>query len=332
MSDITADPFGEDADASLQVRLTALGGDFVLTSPARQLLELAAEAFGGLPRLRVGRRPARFAVRLVLNEHRPGWARGQAPPPPAFSAGAGLLCAAIDAGNFAVIDVDMSRAMISVSKAMLEHPYYPRYELIELAFLTLAARAQGLVPLHAACVGTNGKGVLLIGASGAGKSTLCLHALGGGLQLLSEDSAFVSPTSLRVTGVPNYLHLAQDAPGFLPRGALRRTIERSPVIRRRSGARKFEVDIRELRAAAPPSPLRLVATVALSRRPAGRAGTLTPLDRDASVSTLRREQPYAVHRSHNWAAFERRFAELPAYELRRAEHPSIAAEQLLSLL
>jgi hypothetical protein len=178
----------------------------------------------------------------------------------------------------------------------------------------------------------NGDGVLLIGGSGAGKSTHCLHALAGGMQLLSEDSAFVEPKSLRVTGVSNYLHLARDTPGFLRPGALRRAIERSPVIQRRSGARKLEVDLRTLGADAARKPLRLVATVFLSRRAAGRARALRALDGDACVPRLRREQPYAVQTFSGWTAFERRVAALPSYELRRTEHPDIATRQLRELL
>jgi hypothetical protein len=133
-----------------------------------------------------------------------------------------------------------------------------------------------------------------------------------------------------VTGVPNYLHLAHDAPGFLRPGALRLAIERSPVIERRSGARKLEVDLRKLRAESAHQPLRLIATVFLSRRAAG-ARALEPLDRDTCVRRLRREQPYAVHRFSGWAAFERRVAGLPAYELRRTVHPDIAVRQLRGL-
>lgn len=332
MSAAAGDPFGEASEAQLHTRASVLGGNFIIRSSAPKLLELAIEAFGGLSAHRLERQPPRFIVRLVLNDRQRTWARGAAPPPPVFSSGAGLLSATIDAGNFAVMDPAMSRALISVSKAMLEHPYYPRYELIELACLTLATRVQGLAPLHAACVGANGDGVLLIGGSGTGKSTLCLHALAGGMQLLSEDSAFVSPTRLLVTGVPSYLHLARDALGFLPPGALRRAIERSPVIERRSGARKLEVDVRKLHVKLPRKSLRLVATVFLSRRAAGHAQALRTIDRDACISRLRREQPYAVHTFPGWTSFERRVAALPSYELRRTEHPNVAVRLLRELL
>jgi hypothetical protein len=332
MSASAGDPFREDSKAHLHARLSVLGSDFDFRSSAQQLLELALEAFGGLPKQRLERRPPRFTVQLVLNDRKPTWPRGAAPPPPIFSSGTGLLSATIDAGNFAVLDPGMSRALISVSRAMLEQPYYPRYELIELACLTLAARGQQLAPLHAACVGANGNGLLLIGSSGTGKSTLCLQALASGLQLLSEDSAFIVPTSLRAMGVANYLHLTRDAVGFVRAGALRRAIERSPVIERRSGARKLEVDLRTLQAKIPRKPLRLVATVFLSRRAAGRAPALQTIDRAAGIVRLRREQPYAVHRYASWGAFERRIVELPSYELRRAAHPDIAVRHLRDLL
>jgi hypothetical protein len=202
---------------------------------------------------------------------------------------------------------------------------------VELAFLTLAARGQSLVPLHAACVGAHGKGLLLMGASGAGKSTLSLHAFVDGLQLLSEDSAFVALESLRISGVPGYLHVSPQGLRFLRSHPLRKAIERSPTIERRSGARKHEVDLRKLDGKIARAPLRLAATVFLSRRPARRNAVLQPLGREALLERLRREQPYASAQPH-WRAFERRAVRIPAYELRRPEHPDIAIRLLRGLL
>jgi hypothetical protein len=328
---VKRDPFGEDTGAASRARLSVLGGDFTVRTTDPALLELAVDAFGRLPKQRFDRRPPRFTVQLVRNDLPQTWAGGEAPPAPMLSAGAGLLCATVDAGNFAVVDVEMSRALISASPAMLAHPYYARYELVEFAFLTLASRAQSLVPLHAACIGAGGKGVLLMGESGAGKSTLSLHALANGMELLSEDSAFVALQSLRVTGVPNYLHLAPSALAFLTPGELRTSIERSPVIQRRSGATKFELDLRSVRGEIARTPLRLLATVFLSRQAAARGSALEPLERAAFLSRLRGEQPYAMGRS-NWAGFERRIAALPAYELKRTPHPDIAVGQIKHLV
>lgn len=295
------------------------------------LLQLAVEAFGGLPNYRRGGRLHRSKIRLVLNDHRRTWPRGADPPPPAFSGGDGLLCATLDAGNFTVMDVENSRALISVSSSLLRHPFYARSELIELAFLTLASRAQSLVPLHAACIGRNGGGLLLIGAGGTGKSTLSLHALAEGMDLLSEDHAFIAIRGMLVTGVPNFLHVRPDSLDFLAPGRLRAKIERSPTIERRGGSRKLEVNLRGLHRGIARAPMRLAGSVILSRRPAGKNSALQRLDRESFIARLRREQPYAASRA-NWSTFESRIASLPAYELRRTTHPRIAVRLLRGLL
>jgi len=325
-----SDPFGERARAGLHARLSVLGGTFTVESADAAALQLAIDAFGGLPRHRLRAASRSFGVRLVVNDYRSSWVR-TGPPRPTLTGVDGLLCATIDAGNFAVVDIKQSRALVCLTPAMLRFPYHARYELIELAAVTLASRAQELVPLHAACIGSRGRGVLLMGASGAGKSTLTLHALVSGMQLLSEDSAFVDVDSLRVTGLPNYLHIQPSALGFLTNASLLAQILQSPMISRRSGARKYEVDLRGIRAKLAATPLKLGATVFLSRRRATPHNALEPLSRKLLLKRLRDEQPYAAALS-NWRQFERRVVALPAFELRRTAHPDIAVRRLQELL
>lgn len=331
MKPATDDPFGERRRVRARTRLSVLGADFTAESDETALIELAVNAFDGLPKYRLDRRPHRLNVRLVLTNSPKTWPRGSEPPRPLLSAGAGLISATVDMGNFAVVDVRMSRALVGISAGMLRHPYHARYELIELAFVTLASRAQSLVPLHAACIGTNGSGVLVMGASGTGKSTLSLHALAGGMKLLSEDSTFVHLERLRVVGVPNYLHLQPDALSFLCPGVLRQQICESPMIQRRSGTRKFEVDLREMQEKIAHAPLQLAATVFLTRRPAGRRPALRPLKRETFLARLRREQPYAKGQP-GWRDFERHIVSIPSYELRRTEHPDDSVSELRALL
>ena len=100
-----------------------------------------------------------------------------------MSAGAGWLCGVVDAANYALVCPAGRSALVSISTSMLRHAYHARYELLEFAALTLLGRGMPLVPLHAACVGVRGAGVLLIGDSGAGKSTLCAAALASGWDL-----------------------------------------------------------------------------------------------------------------------------------------------------
>ena len=326
-----ADPFDESASPRWRARVSVLAADFTVESADRAALDLALEAFEGIPKHRFDRRPAKLAVRLTVSNHPRSWPRGAAPPRPALTSGAGLLCATVDAGNFAVVDPSARRAIVCLSNAMLRERYHARYELVELAFLTLAARVQSLVPLHAACVGAHGNGALLIGASGSGKSTLALHALAEGMQLLSEDSAFVALERLRVTGVPNYLHVGAPALRFLQSAELHQAITRSPTIERRSGTRKLELDLRTVPGRIARSPLRLAAIDFLSERPASRPPPLRRLEDGIWLRRLRREQPYASAQA-NWRAFERQVARVPAYELRRTEHPDVAIRLLRSVL
>lgn len=170
-----------------------------------------------------------------------------------------------------------------------------------------------------------------MGSSGTGKSTLSLHALAGGMQLLSEDSAFVTSTSLTITGVPNYLYLPRGALDFLGPGKLRRQIQSSPEIRRRSGVQKYQADLRQMHGKIARTPLKLAATVMLSRRSVTMQPVLKPLPRKTFLPRLCREQPYASAMS-NWEEFEHCIADLPAYELRRPKHPDIAVRELQALL
>jgi hypothetical protein len=152
--------------------------------------------------------------------------------------GAGLLGGATFASNAVILSPREGAALVVVSPQMLRFPYHTRYELIEFAVFTLAARAQRLVPLHAACVGLDGRGILLMGPSGAGKSTVALHCLLNGFDFLSEDSVFVAPDTMLATGVANFLHVRADSLGWLGRSREAGAIAKSPVIQRRSGVKK----------------------------------------------------------------------------------------------
>jgi len=52
-------------------------------------------------------------------------------------------------------------------------------------------RSLGIQEIHAALVGKQGRGVLLVGAGGRGKTTASLDALHGGLQFLGDDSVAI---------------------------------------------------------------------------------------------------------------------------------------------
>ena len=328
MAEPAADPFGERPAAPLTMRAWLLGGEFRFACESRGLLEIVRSAYAGLPPLRLAGRAPGFSVRLALLPDEAG-ARG-APPLVATRAAHGLVCGSVGGSGWVSIAPARRAAVIAVRRALLRYPYHLRYELLEFATYILSARAQRLVPLHAACVGQRGAGLLLIGESGAGKSTIALHSLLAGLEFLAEDSVLVEPARLRATGVANFLHVRRDSLRFLPE-AIARRLRGAPRIRRRSGVEKLEIDLRRGGYRLARRTPRLSAVVFVSARAASAGPLLIPLSESALARRLRASQPYAAGQP-GWATFLARARRLPAYELRRAGHPREAVEALRALL
>jgi len=263
--DLYADPFGERTP-TLRARLQLLGARFQFESNSRQLLQLVESAYRGLPRHRLSDVGPRLRVRLQLMSGGPQRSRLE-PPPLNMISGGGFLGGATHGSNFVLLSPPERSALIGISPQMLRFPYHTRYELIEFAVFTLAQRVQGLVSLHAACVGRGGRGLLMMGPSGAGKSTVALQCLLQGLDFLSEDAVFVAPDSLLATGIANFLHVPANSLRWIERDNAA-AIRHSPVIRRRSGVKKFELDLRRGGYRLAASPLQIGAVVFLSPKSA----------------------------------------------------------------
>jgi len=339
LPDLLSDPFGERSPTLAGKPLQLLGGRFRFDSNSPALLRLVDSAYAGLPPHRLSAAVPDFRVRLVLTAPLKGYESaggrhsfsGWQPPPLAMLQGAGLLGGATVSSNVVVLSPREGAALVVVSPQMLRFPYHTRYELIEFAVFTLAARAQRLIPLHAACIGQGGRGILLMGASGAGKSTVSLHCLLDGLDFLSEDSVFVAPEKMLATGIANFLHVRADSLRWLGRSREAAAIRKSPVIRRRSGVKKFEVDLRSARFQLAKSPLKIVAVVFLSSQSADARPLLKSLSKSALLAKLAAAQAYGANQPQ-WRAFSRNASRLDAFEMRRGGHPLEAVEALRSLL
>jgi hypothetical protein len=328
--DLYADPFAERTP-TLRENLQLLGARFQFESNSRQLLGLVESAYGGLPRHRLSDAGPRLKVRLQLMSGGPQLpSRRLEPPQLNMVSGAGFLGGATIGSNFVVLSPRERSALVGISPEMLRFPYHTRYELIEFAVFTLAQRAQGLVSLHGACIGRGGRGILIMGPSGAGKSTVALQCLLQGLDFLSEDAVFIAPESLLATGIANFLHVPANSLRWIERKNAA-AIRHSPIIRRRSGVKKFELDLRSGGYRLATSPLRIDAVVFLSPKSAGTGPLLRPLSKSILLAELAKAQAYAANQPE-WPLFKKRIGRLEGFELRRGSHPSEAVEALQGLL
>ena len=327
-----ADPFGEQRQPEQRARFQLLGGEFHFETDSVRLLRIVQSAYSGLPPHEFPRAVApRFRVRVALTARRPGLHPGDEPPRMRPLSGGGILCGAAETANFVALTPRQLSALVVVSQDMLDYPYHVRYEMLEFAVYVLASRAQGLVPLHAACVGRGGRGILLLGASGSGKSTVSLHCLLEGFDFLAEDSVLVRPSGLLATGVANFLHVRRDSLRFLDSASRAALLGKSGTIRRRSGVEKLEIDLRRAPYQLAPAPLRVAAVVFVAARPAGNGALLESMPRAQLVRNLAASQRYAANQP-GWSAFTRQVCRLPAFELKRGRHPLEAVEALKELL
>jgi hypothetical protein len=324
-----ADPFQERVLDSLGEQLQLFGSLFQFDSDSRELMQLVLAAYLGLPQHKLlPSERCQIRLRLISRAHP---TTSSEPPPMRMHSGPGLLSGMMDAENFVLLAPNEHTALVVVSKDMLRFPYHVRYELIEFAAFTLASRALGLVPLHAACVGRCGRGLLLLGPSGAGKSTLALHSCLGGLEFLAEDAVFVRPEGMLATGISNFLHLRRDSPALLGESDLNSQLRASPIIRRRSGVEKFELDMRRPGYRLAAAPLEIVGVVFVSAGRDSDRASLTSLSQDALIARITTAQPYAAQLP-TWKAFKTHLAGVQAFTLRRGRDPNEAVGALHSLL
>lgn len=312
-----------------------LGARFRFRGDDVALLRIIESAYGGLPSQRFPWPGPDIDLELCLLASEGRQTHGSAGPPPVrVRLAPEAPCAVMDPWNYALVSPRQCRGRVVASRDMLERPYHLRYELLEFAVFILAARCQGLVPLHGACIGRDGAGLLLLGASGAGKSTLVLHALLHGWEVLAEDAVFVHPEHLLATGVPNFLHVHDDALAGVHDRRLRDWIAHSPVIRRRSGAEKREAALAQApgKPCMAGTPMRLAGIVALSGHCADPPGNcLAPATPEQAAAWLALDQAYAMAQPQ-WPGFRERALRLPVHVLHRAPSPGSMVDAIARLL
>jgi hypothetical protein len=328
--DLLADPFAERSPPTHRETKHLLGSRFLFESDSTRIMRLVNSAYADLPPQRLPGPTLSLRLRMLELGAPPRQARGD-PPAVSMLSGPDLLGGATAGSDAVILNPSRRSGLLLLSDHMLRSAYHARYELLEFAVFTLASRCRGLVSLHGACIGRGGRGVLLMGASGAGKSTVTLLSLTRGFQMVSEDSVFVTPEGLLATGVPNYLHVRSDSLRWLDSSRARRAIQRAPVIRRRSGVKKFELDLRGSGYGLAERALQISAVVFLSARRGRHGARAVRVAKSELRARLAHAQAYAAGQA-GWAAFSRAAATAGAYEIERGPHPLDTVEVLDQIL
>jgi hypothetical protein len=198
------------------------------------VLEAANESFGhsGPTRVRV-----RLQVRIGVS---PG-SKFDCPPEPTRREFNHLYSLVADVNNQALLDLRSGINFTWATSAAVNNRLYFRYNFLEkTVYLLLGASV--VTDLHAACVGKNGKGILLVGDSGAGKSTLAYACARAGWTYTSDDTSYLINDSNppRVVGHSHRARFRPSAKALFPE------LERFGLTPRIEGKPSIEVSISEL--------------------------------------------------------------------------------------
>jgi hypothetical protein len=122
-----------------------------------------------------------------------------------------------DADNFMIYDMEQGRTHITVTSGAMRHKLF-----VGSLFLGSSAGAhltvRHVTPVHAACVVTDGHGVLLCGDSGAGKSTLSYACARAGWTFVTDDGSYLlnGKTDRMVIGNCHQVRLRPEAAELFP--------------------------------------------------------------------------------------------------------------------
>src|SRR5260370_19696092 len=131
-------------------------------------------------------RLSRFSMRVVVDE-----SSNEAAGEPHFRGLHHVVTASFGGSHLFGYDILRRTLSASVSGVVTRDDRFWKEKLIPITLGVLGA-AMGLVPVHCACLESDGDGLLIAGASGAGKSTLSVALSEAGFNYVSDDWTYIS--------------------------------------------------------------------------------------------------------------------------------------------
>ena len=270
------DPLLREVPLPLVATYYALGFAVEVATNSAEVLEAAAESWGGYQR-EFESRPVR--LRVIVQ------AGGDRAPEPVVRTQEHYFSVVADRENFGAYDSATFFGYCYLNEATAaDRPWFRFHFLETMAYMLLAQRY--VMPLHAACVARNDVGVLLYGHSGAGKSTLAWACARAGWTYVADDGAWLLPDvePPTVLGRCRQIRFKPDAPRLFPElGAL--------VARLRpDGKRSIEVPVADFPAIRTASRTRVDCVVDLDRR-SSVAASISPADSAELAALLANDMP-----------------------------------------
>jgi hypothetical protein len=202
------DPLRCDLELAHSGMFYPAGFPLHISTNSRDVLEAAAEAWA--PFYRAFDTPAmKFRVAVESGGERCG--------EPAFRLQGHLLSFVADAQNFAAGDrLTMSASFHLSAATAADHSFLRWFYLESMAYMLLTQRY--VVSVHAACVESQGAGILLCGKSGAGKSTVAFACARAGFTYVSDDCTWMlaGAEELTAIGKPHMVRFRQDVARHFP--------------------------------------------------------------------------------------------------------------------
>ena len=282
------------------------------------VLEAAKESFGHR-RLRRGN--TTLQVRIGISKG----GGSSIPPEPTRREFNHLYSLLADTNNHAVLDLKTCVSFIWLNKSALKHKLYFRYNFLEkVVYLLLGASA--VTDIHAACVGKNGKGILLCGDSGAGKSTLAYACARAGWTYTSDDTSYLINDSV-VPRVIGHSHRMRFRPAAKDLFSELAGLEVTP---RMEGKPSIEVPVSELPHLNAACEANVHAILYLNRRPSAKAALIS-LPAGTGTKRMQKELFSAGEIREKHEKILERLSSIPNYELQYSDLGE-AIEQLAVLV
>lgn len=308
----------QDVETRLCELYLAAGAVFTFSTNSEQLLDAARHTFRP-----IRQRSARvdFSVRFWVDHA----SQELLPWPKPYVRGLDhLVFAGFNAGSSMLADLRAHRVIGRFSSNMAADGKYWRMVIFPM-LLSVVAGSLGIVELHASCVATQHRGMVLIGPSSSGKSTLAMALTATGRRLLSDDRTFCSLKrgKLLVWGVPRPLKLRREAAHWFAEFRSREPVDVQ------NGERVFLWDP-HLEVNGEPARECVPEVLVFLERQHHSAFQMCPISRAEARSRIERdllaEAPAAVRKQRK--TIDSLLA-LPRWRLRYGGRPQLIADQLL---